>query len=219
MITNSIYFKGTWETQFSKSDTRESDFWMDSTESVMADFMNVRSEFDYAKVDGAQMLRMPYEGGRLSMLAILPDGRDGMPGLDGTVSAMQIERWSQDMRPQEVIVSVPKFTTNTHYNLTEPLSSLGVTDVFERDMADLLGIAYVPPDHYLYVTKAFHDAYVDVNEEGTEAAAVTAIAVTSEELLPPPPPRFTADHPFIFIIQDDESGAILFMGRLSDPTA
>ena len=219
VITNSIYFKGTWATQFSKSDTRESDFWMDSTESVMADFMNVRSEFDYAKVDGAQMLRMPYEGGRLSMLAILPDGRDGMPGLDGTVSAMQIERWSQDMRPQEVIVSVPKFTTNTHYDLMEPLSSLGVTDVFEPDMADLLGIAYVPPDHYLYVTKAVHDAYVDVNEEGTEAAAVTTIAVTSEELLPPPPPRFTADHPFIFIIQDDESGAILFMGRLSDPTA
>ena len=218
VITNSIYFKGTWVTQFSGDETRESDFWMDSTESVMADFMNVHAKFDYAKVDGAQMLRMPYEGGRLSMLAILPDGRDGMSGLDSTVSAMQIERWRQDMRPQEVIVSVPKFTTKAHYDLMGPLSSLGVSDVFDPGMADLSGIAYVPPDQNLYVTKAVHDAYVDVNEEGTEAAAVTTV-VSVRESLSLPPPRFTADHPFIFIIQDDESGAILFMGRLSDPTA
>ena len=219
VITNAIYFKGTWVTQFSEDETRESDFWMSTTESVKADFMNARAKFDHAKVDGAQVLRMPYEGGRLSMLIILPDGRDGMSGLDSTVSTMQIERWKQDMRPQEIIVSVPKFTTKAHYDLMGPLSSLGVSDVFDLDMADLSGIAYVPPDQSLYVTKAIHDAYVDVNEEGTEAAAVTTIVGTLEESLSPRPQWFNANHPFIFIIQDDESGAILFMGRLSDPTA
>ena len=219
VITNAIYFKGTWVTQFSGDETRESDFWTNSTESVMADFMSVRAKFDYAKVDGAQVLRMPYEGDRLSMLAILPDGRDGMSGLDSTVSTIQIEQWRQDMRLQEVIVSVPKFTTKTHYDLMGPLSSLGVSDVFDFGMADLSGIAYVPPDQNLYVFKAIHDAYVDVNEEGTEAAAVTTIVGTLEESLSPRPQWFNADHPFIFIIQDDESGAILFMGRLSDPTA
>ena len=218
VITNAIYFNGTWVTQFLEDETRESYFWMNSTKSIMTDFMNVRSEFDYAKVDGAQMLRMPYEGDRLSMLIILPDGRDGMSDLDSTISAMQIEQWNHDMRSQEIIVSVPKFTTKTHYDLMGPLFSLGVSDVFDPDTADLSGIVHVQPDQNLYVSKAIHDAYVDVNEEGTEAAAVTTI-VTLEESLPPPPPRFTADHPFIFIIQDDESGAILFMGRLSDPTA
>ena len=219
VITNSIYFKGTWVTQFSEDETRESYFWMNSTESIVTDFMNVRAKFDYAKVDGAQMLRMPYEGGRLSMLAILPDGRDGMSGLDSAVSTMQIERWRQDMRPQEVIVSVPKFTTKTHYGLMGPLSNLGVTDAFNPGTADLSGIVDTTSRN-LYVSKATHDAYVDVNEEGTEAAAVTTIVTGFELASPSPqPPRFTADHPFIFIIQDDESGAILFMGRLSDPTA
>ena len=217
VITNSIYFKGTWVTQFSEDETRESYFWMNSTESIMTDFMNVRAKFDYAKVDGAQMLRMPYEGGRLSMLAILPDGRDGMSGLDSAVSTMQIERWRQDMRPQEVIVSVPKFTTKTHYGLMGPLSNLGVTDAFNPGTADLSGIVDTTSRN-LYVSKATHDAYVDVNEVGTEAAAITAVVLdfTSAQ---PPPPMFIVNHPFIFIIQDDESGAILFMGRLSDPTA
>ena len=219
VITNSIYFKGTWVTQFSEDETRESDFWMNPTESVMVDFMNVRAKFDYAKVDDAQVLRMPYEGDRLSMLAILPDGRDGMSGLDSTVSTMQIEQWRQDMRLQEVIVSVPKFTTETHYGLIEPLSNLGVVDAFNPDTADLSGIVNITSRN-LYVSKAFQDAYVDVNEEGTEAAAVTTIISKFASASPSPqPPRFTADHPFIFIIQDDESGAILFMGRLSDPTA
>ena len=138
---------------------------------------------------------MPYEGDRLSMLIILPDGRDGMSGLDSTVSTMQIERWKQDMRPQEIIVSVPKFTTKAHYDLMGPLSSLGVSDVFDLDMADLSGIAYVPPDQSLYVTKAIHDAYVDVSEEGTEAAAVTTIVGTLEESLSPRPQWFNANHP------------------------
>ena len=222
VITNSLYFKGTWVTQFSEADTAERDFWKSPSESVMADFMmREGGTFDYASLDGVQLLRMPYEGGRLSMLVILPDDRDGMGSLEEAISAGQIGQWRQEMRPQKVDVLVPKFTTKTQYGLEKPLSSLGMTDVFDRNLADLSGIADVGPGRNLYVSSAFHDAYVDVNEQGTEAAAVTTMGFTSLSAPyppPPPPPRFVADHPFIFIVQDDESGTILFMGRLSDPT-
>ena len=114
---------------------------------------------------------------------------------------------------RDVIVSMPKFKMDLKYNLKKPLQDLGMADAFDPDLADLSGIAPL-----LFVKGATHKTYADVNEEGTEAAAVTVI-VTAFISQPPPPPRFIADHPFIFIIQDDESGAILFMGRLSDPTA
>ena len=161
---------------------------------------------------------MPYEGGRLSMLVILPDDRDGMGSLEEAISAGQIGQWRQEMRPQKVDVLVPKFTTKTQYDLEKPLSSLGMTDVFDRNLADLSGIADVGPGRNLYVSSAFHDAYVGVNEQGTEAAAVTTVSINLDSAPYPSPPRFVADHPFIFIVQDDESGTILFMGRLSDPT-
>ena len=111
------------------------------------------------------------------------------------------------------IVSMPRFKMELTYDLTEPLQELGMTDVFDSRLADLSGI--LPG---LFVDDALQKTYVDVNEEGTEAAAVTVID-TAAVSGPPTPPKFVADHPFIFIIQDDESGAILFMGRLSDPTA
>ena len=119
---------------------------------------------------------------------------------------MQIERWRQDMRPQEVIVSRAKIHYEDHYGLMGPLSNLGATDAFNPGTADLSGIVDTTSRN-LYVSKATHDAYVDVNEEVTEAAAVTTI-VTGFELASPSPqsPRFTADHPFIFIIQDERAG-------------
>ena len=216
VITNAIHFKGTWVTPFQEEDTVELDFWKNSTESVRADFMYIsEGEFDYASLDGIKIIRMPYNGDRLSMLVILPNGRDGIGSLEETISAEQIEQWTQSMRKEKkVMFLMPKFTMGTSYNLSTYLKNLGMTDAFDSILADLSGIAPVTPDRNLYVYKAVHKAYVDVNEGGTEAAAVTAVvaATTSGSK------DFIAKHPFIFIIQDDESGAILFMGRLSDPT-
>ena len=217
VITNSIYFKGAWVTPFSEEDTVELDFWKNSTESVRADFMYIsEGEFDYASLDGIKIIRMPYNGDRLSMLVILPNGRDGIGSLEETISAGQIEQWTQSMRKEKkVMLLMPKFTMGTSYNLSTYLKNLGMTDAFDRILADLSGIAPVTPDRNLYVYKAVHKAYVDVNEGGTEAAAATAVVLATTS----GPKHFIAKHPFIFIIQDDESGAILFMGRLSDPTA
>ena len=217
VITNSIYFNGSWTVPFPEEDTVNHDFWKRPSESVKTDFMRVQDRFDYASLDGAQIIRMPYVGDRLSMLVILPNDRDGIGSLESGVSAGQMAQWKQSMQSHEVSVFMPKFTMETSYSLPAYLSSLGMVDVFDDSLADLSGIAPVEPNG-LYVSEAIHKAYVDVNEVGTEAAAITAmvLAYTSSQ---PPPPMFIANHPFIFIIQDDESGAILFMGRLSDPTA
>ena len=212
VLNNAIYFKGTWLTQFAEEDTKKSEFYTGDTQSVNTDFMNVVSMFNYVYSDGAKVLKMPYEGDRLSMLVILPDDPD-MRQFEESLSVQQIQKWTDNLWNQEVIVSMPKFETKTNYQLNGHLIAMGMPDVFSDD-ADLSGIGIVG----LSVSKAIQDAYVKVNEEGTEAAAVTTIAfaITSA---PPPLPKFIADHPFLFVIQDDESGMILFMGRISDPTS
>ena len=215
VITNAIYFKGAWKTPFPEADTYEGDFWRAPSESVRTDFMHKRAPFQYASLDGIQIIKMPYEGGRLSMLVILPKDVDGLDSLDGAVSIEQIDRWRQSLLWGDVIVKMPKFVMETSYKLPAYLKGLGMTDAFDSGLADLSGIAPAGQGGNLYVSDAYHKAYVGVDETGTEAAAVTVILdhVVSEAV------RFTANNPFIFIIQDDESGAILFMGRLSDPTA
>lgn len=228
VISNAIYFKGTWVTQFPESDTRESDFWTSGTENVTADFMNVFGEFEYVRFDGSQVLKMPYKGDRLSMLVILPDERGGLAGLAETLSAEQIAKWSEGLRHREVFVSVPKFEMRKSYGLNPILMGMGMTDAFNKKLADLTGIAQwdrSPLDielgyRNLFVDSAVQHTYVNVDEEGTEAAAVTIIAsAVADSLEPTPITRFVADHPFLFVIQDDETGMILFMGRVSDPTA
>ncbi len=218
VITNSIYFNGSWTVPFPEEDTVNHDFWKRPSESVKTDFMRVKDRFDYASLDGAQIIRMPYVGDRLSMLVILPNDRDGIGSLESGVSAGQMAQWKQSMQSHEVSVFMPKFTMETSYSLPAYLGSLGMVDVFDGGLADLSGIAPVEPN-VLYVSEATQAAYVDVNEVGTEAAAITTVILDYTSSQPPPPPMFIANHPFIFIIQDDESGAILFMGRLSDPTA
>ena len=216
VINNAIYFKGTWVSQFDPADTKKSDFWTNQTHNIKTDFMNQKGIFNYTHSDGVTVLQMPYEGDRLSMFVILPDDRDGIDALGELLSADIIEQWGDKLQESEVVVSMPKFKMKTHYDLGEPLSNMGITDVFKDEISDLWGIADTRPN-IIFVSKAVQDAFVDVNEEGTEAAAVTTIILTMESA-PPPPIRFTADHPFVFIIHDDESGTILFMGKVADPT-
>ncbi len=219
VLANAIYFKGTWITEFPKEDTAERDFWTGADESVTADFMFVRGTFNYTSQDGVQVLKLPYKGDRLSMVLILPDERDGIDRLESTITAEMMQKWQNNTMPTEVKVRMPKFEMSTKYNLIPALKTMGIQDAFNSGKADFSGMADLAkiPEN-LYVGKATQDAFVNVNEEGTEAAAVTTIVVTLADDTPPPIPYFLADHPFIFIIQDDESETILFMGRVSDPS-
>ena len=206
VILNAIYFKGTWVTQFDPEDTQPRDFDTGNG-TVMAEMMHADATFGYAEYDGAQILRMPYVGDRLSMLAVLPPGRDGMAALEESLTAEMLEGWQQSAYDTYITVSIPKFETKTHYDLIPKLKDLGITLIFEG--GDFSGIS----DSGMFVAKATQDAYVNVNEEGTEAAAVTALVMDETA-----PPTFIADRPFLFFIQDDESGTILFMGKIVDPT-
>ena len=208
VVLNAIYFKGMWAEQFQMGDTREADFWTGMTV-VKADFMSIEKRFDYAQSDGVQILKMPYRGDRLSMLVMLPQDRDGIDHLEETVTPEQIGRWRQSLNDADLVVVMPKFEVRTHYELTPHLGSLGVTHLFDRHAADLSGMADL--ERNLHVDQITQDAYIQVNEEGTEAAAVTTAKLQSRL-------QFVADHPFMFLIQDDKSGTILFMGRVSDPS-
>ena len=214
VMTNAIYFKGTWVTQFRTEATYKDDFWINDSKTVNTDFMHVVGKFSHTIHDGVQVLKLPYKGDRLSMLVALPRNLDGIAALEESISSEMITQWNQDLSDIYIHVSMPKFTTGTHYELEEIMKNLGMADVFSPNDADLSGIADTSGKN-LYVFKAVHDAFVDVNEEGTEAVAVTGATITAQS----GSPTFDANHPFIFIIQDDESGTILFMGRLSDPTA
>ena len=218
VLLNAIYFKGSWETQFKPERTTKDDFWT-GTQNVTADFMHMYNRFGYAWYDEVQVLRMPYDGDRLSMVVILPSDRDGLDQLMNSVTAEQIATWLEGVHDNvDVIIQIPKFEVKTNYDLKQPLMSMGVEDVFDFETSDLSRMIKLEPDQRLWAEKAIQSAYVKVNEEGTEAAAVTAIISSFQESIPPPPIEFIADHPFLFLIQDDESGTILFMGRISDPS-
>ncbi len=138
--------------------------------------------------------------------------------LENSLTIENLNYWKDSLLEQELqIVSIPKFELETKYDLIPPLHKLGINDAFDQNNADFLGIT---TSEQLFITSALHKAYVDVNEEGTEAAAVTAIKVGVVSVDPNPPPVFTfvADHPFLFIIQDNETGNILFMGRMTNPS-
>ena len=218
IITNAIYFAGEWETQFPGSDTREADFWRNSSDITRTEIMSVTHTFDYAQFDGFQIVRLPYKGERLSMIILLPDGRDAITDLEKSLSVQNIDMWKKDLKPTLVRVQIPKFEIDSNYDLKRYLENLGIIDAFVYGASDLSGIGHdAETKGGLYVTAALHNGFVKVDEVGTEAAAVTVIIIGTEDA--PEFQTFRADRPFVFAIQDDETGALLFMGRVMDPTA
>ena len=210
-ITNAIYFKGTWITQFDEDNTRDQNFWLNDDDNVNVPMMRLDlTSFNYTAIDNLQIIELPYEGDKISMLIILPNDKTGITSLDDSLTLEKLNAWRDDLNPTDVIVQIPKFKLETMYNLIPFLKSLGMEKPFGD--ADFSGIANIP----MFIQGAYHKAFVDVNEEGTEAAAATAI-VMSRESAGPRYPMFIADHPFIFIIQDTETDNILFMGKMMNP--
>lgn len=216
-LTNAIYFKGTWVKQFNKNDTRDEDFRVRRDKTVKAPMMkrtDKNARFNYAETDGLQILEMPYEGEKLSMLVLLPKN-DDLKHLEDSLTLERLNEWKTQLKGQSVEVFVPKFTFTTRYSLNENLKELGMPMAFS-DAADFSGI---DGTRSLSIQIVVHQAFIDVNEEGTEAAAATGVTFGPTAMPPPASvPIFRADHPFIFIIQERETGNILFFGRVIDPT-
>ncbi|MGB3346084.1 MAG: serpin family protein [Candidatus Humimicrobiia bacterium] len=211
VLTNAIYFKGLWIKQFDKEETRKEDFKVSSEKTVKVDMMSITGEeFNYFETEEIQILELLYEGEDLSMLIILPKEND-LNSLEDSFSLEKLYELRNNLGEQKVDVYIPKFKFETKYFMVKTLEEMGMPTAFSMD-ADFSGMDGTTD---LFIANVIHQAFVDVNEEGTEAAAATGVVM---ELKAAMPTVFCADHPFIFMIQERETGNILFLGRVIDPT-
>ena len=212
IITNAIYFKGNWASMFKKENTEKAPFFTPAGEKKVP-MMKQTGKFRYAEERGKlQILELPYEGNDLSMVILLPSRRTGLKNLERNLTAENLNSWLSRMYKRKVVVYLPKFKINSRFLLSQAMIKMGMPTAFS-ERADFSGIT---GERNIFISEAIHQAYVNVNEEGTEAAAATAVTMLATAI-PTPPPVFRADHPFIFLIIHKSTGTILFMGLLSSP--
>ncbi len=215
VITNAVYFKGKWEKEFNESLTRQEPFTLASGETVKAWMMQTSGSFPYYENGRLQALELPYSGGRLSMVIVLPKN----PADIDKLGESDFNECLWNLKNTSLAeVKIPRFKLETEYHLLSALMNLGMKDAFDPEKADFSGITQAEK---LYIYDVAQKAFVQVDEQGTEAAAVTAVTVVATCVGcggGQPLPRFIADHPFVFMILDKQTGEILFMGRVSDPS-
>lgn len=211
IITNAIYFIGNWADKFDKELTKLDDFYSIENENVKIDFMNKTEHLDYFENKDFQFISKKYQGYDKSFCVILPTKRYGISEIESNLNKSLIDSIFKNIINIQVNLSLPKLKLETSYSLKEPLNNLGLNLAFS-DYADFSGISSYPP---LKISNVNHKAYIEVNEEKTEAAAVTAIGfeVVSAGGPIPEPKVFKADHPFIFMIIDNKTKGIIFIGR------
>ncbi|KAK3606707.1 hypothetical protein CHS0354_013550 [Potamilus streckersoni] len=217
VLVNAIYFKGDWAKKFQPKNTVVNPFYKTGGDPVKVYMMKSQMKgARYGEDEGldCKVLQLPYKGENLFMLVLLPNKNDGLPALESKLSVTTLEQLQNHMSPRLVEVSLPKFKIEASFELSEALSKLGMPDVFDESKADFSGMR---KQKDIYLSKVFHKAFVEVNEEGTEAAAATAGIMMAKSI--PVIYSFEADHPFLFLIMDKRSGVILFLGRLVAPTA
>jgi len=215
VLTNAIYFKGQWLTQFDEEKTIEEDFRVSPEKTIKVPMMslaNEETEFNYLETEKLQILEMPYDGEELSMLVLLPR-EDDLAALEESLNPDNLNQWREMLNQQPVNVFMPKFTFETKYFLKQDLQEMGMPTAFSMQ-ANFSGMDGTED---LFISKVIHQAFVEVNEEGTEAAAATAVVIELKAVKPSMA-VFRADHPFIFLIQDNQSGNILFIGRVVNPS-
>ena len=224
VLLNAVHFKGTWVLPFRTEATSDEAFHLEGGGVVHAPLMHEHERVRYVQGEGYQAVDLAYRGGDLSMLVLLPERKDGLPDLEARLSARMLHDCVEQMRTGEVRLFLPRFKiTWGTVNVRDQLAVLGMPLAFARFRADFSGINGHEPPHAeaLFISDVFHKAMVEVNEEGTEAAAATAVVMEAALGMGPSRPRpvpvFRADHPFLFAIRDRKSGAILFLGRMSDP--
>ncbi|KFO33736.1 leukocyte elastase inhibitor isoform X2 [Fukomys damarensis] len=218
VLVNAIYFKGMWQEKFLKSDTIDMPFRLNKkdTKTVKMMCQTARFPYGYIKELKCQVLELPYQGQKVSMIILLPDDiEDDTTGLEEIEKQLTLEKlreWTEDLETIEVNVQLPRFKLEKSYSLNDSLAHLGVRDLFSSSKADLSGISRARD---LSISKIIHKAFVEMNEEGTEAAAATAgvavFAMLTQEV------NFSANHPFIFIIKDNTIDESLFIGRFASP--
>ncbi|XP_056099251.1 leukocyte elastase inhibitor-like isoform X3 [Rhinichthys klamathensis goyatoka] len=220
VLVNAIYFKGNWEKKFPKEATRDGQFKLNKNETKPVKMMHQKEEFPLAFIPeiNSQVLELPYDGKNLSMLIILPnemeDDTTGLQKLEKALTYEKLMEWTKPevMCQEEVEVSLPRFKMEETYDMKSLLISMGMEDVFDETKVNLSGMS---SNNDLVVSKVIHKAFVEVNEEGTEAAAATGVVVMVDCCRFPQ--VFNADHPFLFFIRHNPTKSILFYGCFCSP--
>ena len=213
VLTNAIYFKGNWASQFKPAATKVEPFNVSKTVKVQTPMMQQTGRFRFVRENGVAAIELPYADNDLSMIAILPDG--DIDKMGESLSLDKIKQLCVDMFSQKVDVIIPRFKMEAGYGLGGMLSEMGMPDAFSRQQADFSAMT---SQHKLYISKVLHKARIEVNEEGSEAAAATSVGMVEMAMQREINEVFRADRPFLFMIVHNSTGAILFMGRLSNPS-
>ncbi|KAM9632131.1 serpin B11-like isoform 1-T4 [Trichechus inunguis] len=216
VLVNVIYFKGQWQNKFQEGETSKTPFQLGEGKSVTVDMMYQTGIFKLAfiKKPRIQVLELPFVNNRLSMIILLPVGKAKLEQIEKELNLKTFQEWtsSSNMMEKEVEVYIPRFKLEIKYELNSLLKSLGMTDIFDQTKADL---SRMSPAKNLYLSKVIHKSYVDVNEEGTEAAAATGNIVVVKNV--PMRAQFMANRPFLFFIKHTRTNMILFFGKLASP--
>jgi serpin B len=215
VLTNAIYFKAPWREPFAPSDTERAPFFLASGKPVSAALMRQTGHFRLGRFEGGKILELPYGGG-LVMDVVLPEAPRGLPALEKQL-ARALPGWLTHLTMTRVAVALPKWKARSSFSLGEELKRMGMKQAFQFPGADFSGI---DGTQLLFIGLVIHEAFVDVDENGTEAAAATAVAMLAggPPHAEPDPVPFRADHPFLFLIRDPAHNVTLFMGRVVDPT-
>uniref|UniRef100_A0A8C0KRU2 Serpin B4-like n=1 Tax=Canis lupus dingo TaxID=286419 RepID=A0A8C0KRU2_CANLU len=215
VLVNAVYFKGQWDTKFDTKNTVEKEFWLDKDTSKPVQMMRQSNVFNFTSLEDlqAKILEIPYKGKDLSMMLLLPHEVDGLQKLEDQLTAEKLIEWtsSQNMSNGQVDLYLPRFKVEESYELKATLKALGMVDAFNTKSANFSGMT---GRQDLVVSKVRHKSFVEVTEEGTEAAASTDVEVIAKSA---PIYPFHCDHPFLFFIKHNKTNSILFLGRVSSP--
>jgi serpin B len=213
VLTNAIYFKGKWATEFDPELTRPNPFYVTPDQPVEVDMM-VMKDFTYPTyaTQDVALAELPYRGKDISMILLVPTRLDGLGAVEASLTPENLAAWMDALEPRKQDLYLPRFEVASEFGLNDVLVAMGMPDAFDPQTADFSGM---DGERDLSIQAAVHKAFVKVNEEGTEAAAATGIGVGVTSM----PPSVRADRPFLFLIHDNVTGSILFLGRVTDPTA
>lgn len=217
MITDAVYFKGKWELQFEKSETKDEPFYADDETKNVPMMVQKSAQHRYAEIEDVKILEKPYLGGDISMLIVLPEKKpDALKKLESELTSEKLQEWIGSLKKREVNLYLPRFEMRTSYPLNGALEQLGMKRAFSPSEADFSGMK--EEREPLWIDKIAQLTFLRVDEEGTEAAAVTFMGgAGGMPLTPPKVYVFRADHPFLFFLRDNRTGCILFMGRIASP--
>ena len=217
VLVNAIYFYADWSMPFKKESTKPKEFSLMGGTKSMVPFMNKQGRYNYYEDTKIQAIEIPYTDNKASMVIFLPNATTGIAGFGKSFDYDYYQDIIESLQFTDVQLSMPKFRMDFKLELADTLSKMGMPIAFAPDGADFSGMT---GNRDLCISKVIHQAYVDVDEKGTEAAAATAVAMICTMAPQPSKPKiFNADHPFVFLIKDNTTGSILFMGKILKPDA